>query len=433
MHNDDSPPIAQLIRRFNFNEWGGTENVVWNTSLSMANRGIDNTILSTAALDVEGVEHCSGIRIERFPYHYPHWYLSAAKQQQLDKKGGNPYSLGLTKSLMNGQFRLIHCHSMQRIAAMARFAARIKKIPYVMSLHGGQFQVPKDEIVDMVQPLRYTANYGRLLDIVLQPSRALHDASGIICVGYDEYLAAKQHFPNKPVAYLPNGVNVNRFEQQSRIDVCERLCIARDRKLLLCVSRIDSQKNQLLLLKLMARLRANGQHNLHLVLVGPITQPAYLEKLNRFIIANALSPFVSIIPGLGPNDPLLPALYQQSHCFVLPSIHEPFGIVALEAWCAGLPVVASRVGGLAHLVDDGTDGLLFAINQLDALQHCVEQVLNNQSLVRRLTTAASQKVKTQYDWDSVVDRLVNFYHIVEDWHRSAHAALYSAHKECNNG
>lgn len=419
MQKKHSLPIAQVIRRFSFNEWGGTENVVWNTSLAMAKQGVESRLLTTAALDTGGIEHREGVQIERFSYHYPHWYLSLDKRKQLDKKGGNPYSLGLTKRLLMGKYRLIHCHCMQRIAATVRLAARYQKIPYVMSLHGGQFQVPKNEIETMLLPLRNTVNYGRLLDLGLKPQSAMKHASGIICVGYDEYLVAKQVFCNKPVAYLPNGVDVNRFETQTNIDVCEHFSIPKERKILLSVSRIDSQKNQMLLLKLMLRMHAAGQSNLHLLLVGPVTQPEYLEKLKLFIFKNRLQAFVTIIPGLNPEDPLLPALYQQSHCFVLPSIHEPFGMVVLEAWCAGLPVVASRVGGLSHLVEHGVNGLTFPVNELDALQVLVQQVLTQQSLVRALTTQAALKVREQYSWNSVVERLMDFYRTVEDWYYSA--------------
>ena len=68
---------------------------------------------------------------------------------------------------------------------------------------------------------------------------------------------------------------------------------------------------------------------------------------------------VTLIPGLPPGDPRLKAILHEAELFVLPSLHEPFGIVALEAWAAGLPVVAARTGGLKDFIEEGRTGLLF--------------------------------------------------------------------------
>ena len=64
--------IEQIIRRFVFSEWGGTETVVWNTSKQLSRLGYDNEILATAALDRVGEESVDGMNIKRFPYYYPY-------------------------------------------------------------------------------------------------------------------------------------------------------------------------------------------------------------------------------------------------------------------------------------------------------------------------------------------------------------------------
>ncbi|NRB42711.1 MAG: glycosyltransferase family 1 protein, partial [Pseudomonadales bacterium] len=87
-----SHKVVHLVRRFVFNEWGGTEAVVWNSALGLLEQGTPTSILATSALDEQGTEIRQGCHIERFSYHYPRLGLNRAQRQALDKKGGNPYS-----------------------------------------------------------------------------------------------------------------------------------------------------------------------------------------------------------------------------------------------------------------------------------------------------------------------------------------------------
>ncbi|MBE7216336.1 glycosyltransferase family 4 protein [Shewanella benthica] len=419
MKNRDKYPIAQVMRRFHIKEWGGMEGAVWNTSLGLKQQHhINSHILCTQALNRVPSEVIDNIPIERFRYHYPYIGLTKEKRLNLDKKGGNPYSFSLSQRLLRGEFRLYHCHTMQRMAAMVRYAARRRGLPYVISLHGGQFTVPKAEIDSLIKPLQNTLNAGKAIDLLLQPQKVLTDASGIICIGYNEYLKTQVCFPDKPVIYLPNGVDFSRFSTPVSLDVHQHLHIPKGRKLLLSVGRIDSQKNQLMLIDLLSRLHARGETQYQLILAGPVIQSSYLSQLLRSIERNRLQAHVTIIPGIEPDNELLPALYQQSSCFLLASTHEPFGIVVLEAWSAGLPVVASRIGSLVHLISHNHDGLLFNPDNLDSLQANVSKVLSSPSFAKRLSEHGLARVESKYCWPRLVSHLEAFYRTVENWHYS---------------
>ena len=93
-----------------------------------------------------------------------------------------------------------------------------------------------------------------------------------------------------------------------------------------------------------ARLKAARPES-HLLLVGPVTQPDYAESLRQSIREDGLAKAVTWLPGIQHEDPALVDAYHACDVFVLPSLHEPFGIVVLEAWSSGRPVVASRIGG----------------------------------------------------------------------------------------
>lgn len=405
----------QVIRRFAFSEWGGTETVVWNTSQELQRTGNPVEILATRALALQQNEIRNEIPIRRFNYFYPYMNLTSSKKQTLDKKGGDPYSWCLYKYMRNKQdLDIIHCHTMNRIAASVRLAAQKRKIPYLVSFHGGHFDVPDEEMKLMIQPYKNTFNYGRLIDLMIQKNRYLTDADAIICVGYNEYEITKNKYPAKLVYYLPNGVNIEKFKPLAENDFREKYQIANNAKMILCLSRIDYQKNQAVLIELVDRLRGK-EEKAHLVLLGPVTSEIYYKKLKDLIKAYSLDNQVTIIPGLESDSKDLVKAYQAADVFILPSIHEPFGIVVLEAWASGLPVITSSVGGLKHLVQNERTGLVFDGN-LDDLEKKYHQLVNNQGLREKLKQNALAEVKAEYSWTSVTEKLLDYYgEIIENF------------------
>jgi len=101
-------------------------------------------------------------------------------------------------------------------------------------------------------------------------------------------------------------------------------------------------------------------------------------------------------------------LLQNAEVFVLPSRHEPQGIVVLEAMAAGTPVVAARVGGVPEIVRDAENGLLFSGGDDDALAAAVQRVLTDDALRGRLV-AAGRTTAAGYDWAPTTDAYLAAY------------------------
>ncbi|MCK4956341.1 MAG: glycosyltransferase family 4 protein [Candidatus Cloacimonetes bacterium] len=404
----------QVIRRFAFEEWGGTETVVWNSTQKLVEKGNETEILATNALSNINEEVVNNVPIKRFNYFYPYLNLKKKNIAVLDKKGGNPYSNKLYKYLMlNNNLQILHCHTMQRIANTVRLVAHKKDIPYVISFHGGFFEVPQSEIDEMMKPLENTFNYGKIFDIILKNNRFLEDADGIICVGYNEYLITKKKYPNKVVTYLPNGVDIVKFETDKPNDFRTKFNIPTKAELLICISRIDYQKNQIKIIELHHRLKLKGE-KMHSAIIGPVTSEAYYAKLKAKIDEYNLWDEVTIIEGLQADDPDLVNAFLSADYFILPSIHEPFGIVALEAWASKIPVIAHHVGGLQKLITEGETGLFFRDNSLDDL-------LQKFYLMREMKTEIIQnaydEVCQKYSWDTITDKLIDFYQAVINAHK----------------
>lgn len=406
---------AHIIRRFTFSEWGGTESVVWNTARTLQEKGNPSEIFATRALSSAQNEVKNAIQIHRFNYRYPYFPLSKDKIRALDKKGGNPVVPGLQHALKKGEFDILHCHTMGRMAAATRAAAKHLHVPYIMTLHGGYFDVPAAEIRQMVKPLQGTVPYGNILDRLLgRRVDALKFANGIVCVGENELRPAKEHFPDKPIIHLPNGVNYKYFHESVGSDFRKQTGIPKDRKILLCVSRIDYQKNQLMLPEVLAILGEPW----HLVFIGASTAEWYMDKLREKIRLMNISDRVTVLNGVPPDSALLPAAYHAASAFLLPSLHEPFGIVVLEAWSSGAPVIASPVGGLKTLIRDGETGFFApAEGAPDEWADLIRKLDEDAELRGRITEAADAEVREHYSWDIITDKLLDFYQEVQRLHR----------------
>ncbi len=402
---------AHIIRRFAFSEWGGTESVVWNTARTLQEKGNPSEIFATRALSPVQDEVKNAIQIHRFNYRYPRFPLSKDKIRALDKKGGDPVVPGLQKALRKGEFDILHCHTMGRMAATVRAAAKQLHVPYIMTLHGGYFDVPPAELQQMMKPMKGTIPYGNIIDRILgRRVDALKLANGIVCVGENELQPAKEHFPDKPVIHLPNGVNYKYFHNYSGSDFCKQAGIPQERKILLCVSRLDYQKNQLMLPEVLALLGEPW----HLVFIGAPTAEWYVDKLREKIRLMNLTDRVTILNGVPPDSPMLPAAYHTASVFLLPSLHEPFGIVVLEAWSSGTPVIASPVGGLKTLVRDGETGFFApAEGAPEEWAALIRKLDEDADLRGRITEAADTEVREHYSWDIITDKLLGFYEDVQ--------------------
>jgi glycosyltransferase involved in cell wall biosynthesis len=123
---------------------------------------------------------------------------------------------------------------------------------------------------------------------------------------------------------------------------------------------------------------------LHLVTRAPISNPDNLPNLFVYNNFNA-------------NDPALIELYRQSDIFALPTLAEAFGIALTEAMAMGLPVVTTRVGACAEIVEDGGTGFLVEAGNVAELGQKLEELLSNTPLRQRMSVQAREKAITRYD------------------------------------
>lgn len=400
--------IANVIRRFSMDEWGGPEKVVLNTLRELKLAGHDPEILCTSAMSHSGETEINGIRIRRFDYSYLRFPLSSSASHELDRNGGNPGAPQLWKALHEGGYDLIHCHSAGRLGAGALKSARELKIPFVISLHSGPDPI-ESERHSITKPRSWTVNYGKFYDwrhdLDFDP---LAMADGVICISGERFEQIRKMYPAQKVLYMPKGVSPDEFAVRSRFLFRSFYGIPREQKMILCVSRIEPQKNQMLLLRLLRELVDRGS-DVHLVIIGPVHSEIYHSELNAYINENKLGLRVKLIPGIAPDDPALIAAYQEADIFILPSFEEPFGIVVLEAWASGLPVIAASTGGIRHLLKDRINGLVFDPKSLDSLVKAFATLENEPELQLEIKNNESREIRENYSWHALTGRLLEFY------------------------
>ena len=104
----------------------------------------------------------------------------------------------------------------------------------------------------------------------------------------------------------------------------------------------------------------------------------------------------------------LSCMISAAEAVVVPSQYESFGMVALEAMACGTPVVASQVGGLAYLVQDGITGYTVPVDEPDELARKLTSILEDPALHQRLGTQAI-KVAQDYAWEKIAQKLLVVY------------------------
>ena len=123
---------------------------------------------------------------------------------------------------------------------------------------------------------------------------------------------------------------------------------------------------------------------------------------------NSLEKYITFITHIKPESKELIDVYLNSNVLVLPSSHEPFGIVVLEAWASSLPVIVSEVAGVCNSIEDKKDALIFENNSIESLEKNLLSLIKDKSLQNTLIKNAKETVMT-FDTDIINARINSIY------------------------
>jgi D-inositol-3-phosphate glycosyltransferase len=183
--------------------------------------------------------------------------------------------------------------------------------------------------------------------------------------------------------------------------------------MILFVGRIEPLKGLDTLIRAVACLHLKNLHEpVKLAIIGgdPEAEPDDMtEEMIR--IQNLCDELTvgKMVAFLGKQDQgTLPYYYSAAEVVVMPSYYESFGLVALESMACGTPVIASQIGGLAFLVQDGVTGFTVPTEDPTALCEKLSALIGDDSLRQRMGRAAAKYAKN-YDWKKIAGRILGIY------------------------
>jgi glycogen(starch) synthase len=208
--------------------------------------------------------------------------------------------------------------------------------------------------------------------------------------------------PGERIEVIPNGVDLPRWETDPARVAAARDRYAGDGPLLGFAGRLVYEKGVQHLIGALPELRRR-HGGVRLVIAGDGPQRGELEgTAHRLGIAHAVHFTGFIGAELG-------ATMAATDAMVVPSIYEPFGLVALEAAAVGAPLAVTHIGGLAEIVEPGVTGRTFAARDDGALAEAVWSQIADQDGARQMAKAAKAMVRERYGWGTVATQTAQLY------------------------
>lgn len=218
---------------------------------------------------------------------------------------------------------------------------------------------------------------------------------------------------SRKLTIIPPGVDTGRFYPIPKDEAKQFIGIPNEDRMVLFVGRIEPLKGLDTLIRAMACMGLEDSNcPTYLVIIGgdPSASPedmtsemASLQQLCRDLKMDRTVVFL----GKRGQD-TLPYYYSAAEVLVMPSHYESFGMVALEAMACGTPVIASQVGGLAFLIEDGVTGYHIPGGDSDALCDKLTLLLGNAEKRELMGASAAEEAK-DYSWDKIAAQMIAVY------------------------
>lgn len=371
--------------------WGGIGTYTHTLAQGLAASG--NSVFVISRSEEKEEEYQDGsvlvcrIRAVNFPVPFLHPYLNIFGYSLAVKKK-------LEKVIREKEIDIVEA---PEYAAEAFFFSRSKRsIPLVVRLHTPH--IVTEEIIGS-KP-NYYSRIVRWMeketvthaDVITSPSRSLA-----------ELCRVKMGCTLSPVV-IPNPIDASQFlrvEYQSRLS----------NQVLLSVGKFQDLKNVKLLIEVLPEvLKKFPQTRLRLIGGDTLTAPqggsyrGMLERLARELGVEGNIEFLA----MRPRNKLLEH-YQQARLAIIPSLFENFPYTCLEAMSCGCPVIASRVGGLPEMIEEGVSGFFFQPDGREELAEKIVTLLTDPVLAEKMGGEAALRTRRYYSQEIVIPQILNIY------------------------
>lgn len=292
----------------------------------------------------------------------------------------------------NHSFDIIHAHDWI-VAFVARSLKNIYSIPLVSTIHATEYGRNwgiHDDTQRYISSVEWWLTY-ESWRVIINSEYMKNEVKHVF------------QLPDDKLHVIPNGVDMFKFSQTKR-DIKFRKNYASDEeKIIFFVGRIVNEKGVHILIDAAPKI-IQTYNKIKFVVVG---QGPELEALKTKVYTMNISDKV-IFTGYVSDEELL-KLYKCSDIAVFPSLYEPFGIVALEAMVAGIPVVVSDTGGLGSIVEHRVTGMKAYAGNSNSLADCIIELLFDSEKAENIKKNALEKVEKNYNWNVIANQTLNVY------------------------
>jgi glycogen(starch) synthase len=391
----NSRPLRVLMLSWEFPPVvvGGLGRHVHHLSTALAAAGHEVTVVTRHAAGAPLEEYVEGVRVIRAPEDPPLFPLSTPSLLAWTMAFNHSLTRAALRAVETGEYDVIHAHDW----LVTHTAVTLKEhldLPLVATIHAteaGRHQgwLPGD-MNKCIHSVEYWLG---------------HEANRVVvCSGYMRWEVSRLlDLPADKVEVVANGVDSSVWNAMPRAVAQARSRYAGEGPVVGFAGRLVYEKGVQDLIAAMPRLRALHP-GLRVVVSG---DGPYKQELQEEVRGRKLQRAVSFTGFLGAGQ--LPAVLAAMDTVVVPSIYEPFGMVALEAAAAGAPIAVAQTGGLTEIVESGVTGVTFPAKSPDSLADAVSTLLADDALAEKVSREARSMVVERYGWATIARRTVEMY------------------------
>ena len=360
---------------------GGVGAHVDGLSKSLAKDGHDVCIVTVAAPGIVEDQVVAGVRIIRADVDLP-WFPEDDAVGFVSS--GNHHITALLAQLDDWHPDVVHAHDW-RSAWAGLTLATLCAAPLVTTFHSTESgrhggNVPEGDPASIHSVESWIANVSQR---VICCSRFMQR----------EVIDGFELMPDQ-VHLIPNGVDVDEWAPNG---------VQQRNMLVLAWGRVQYEKGFQVLAQAIGRLRGRVP-GIRCVIAG---RGPYLPELQSQVDIEGVSDLVHLAGYV--TDEELRLLLHEAGCVVIPSLYEPFGIVALESLAANAPTIVARTGGLAEIMEGTEASLMFEPGNAKELATRIERVLMNPHVSQNMQAQGAEILHARFSWDAIARSTVSAY------------------------
>lgn len=373
---------------------GGLGRHVHALATSLAAAGHEVTVVTRHGTGAPLEEYADGVRIVRAPEDPPAFPLATPSLLAWTMAFNHTLTRAALRATVGAEFDVIHAHDW----LVTHTAVTMKEhlgVPLVATVHATEAGRHQGWLPGEMNRCIHTVEWW-----------LGHEASRVlVCSAYMKWEVTRLlDLPGCRVEVIPNGVDRRVWRAPApRSVAAARRRFAGDGPLLGYAGRLVYEKGVQHLVEAVPKLRAQWPE-LRVVIAGDGPYAGELRELTADLDLHGAVTFPGFL-----SEAELPAVLAATDATVVPSLYEPFGMVALEAAAAGAPLAVADTGGLAEIVKPGVTGVRFASRNPDALADAVGMLLSDEILARRVARCARDMVRRRYGWPTIAARTAAAY------------------------